>query len=327
MGKKDIIESAEVESEGEMENEPGDGVISEEESEEGSEMGTTLVLGGDDRSDDENYGASSSQDSELPPLQPPEELVSEDTPSSPEVQFEEPVSKDTPSSPEVQFEEPVDEEEIPAPQVHGSPQSSDSESLECPTPDRTTASRLHDEEFFSTPPESEKSEYRREEVVEMCISLMEFFGKEHPEILKNLDLLFGGYHAFDDLLLYTPNNLPHKGRSLQNIFRVYVCTVLTPKELQLSPLHGSLRVEFCSLWFGSFIMVGNQGILGELAETLPGSGKQGSWVGTLLPMCFVCFCMVNVLRTWAFKRIQKRFMLWSFMFGVVVRHEVQNPNI
>ena len=243
VGKKDIIEGEEVQSDGEMEDEPGDGVISQEESEEGSEMGTTLVLGGDDRSDDENYGASSSQDSELPPLQPP----SEDTPSSPEVQFAEPV-----------IEEPVVEKEIPAAQVHGSPQSSDSESLECPTPDRTTASRLHGEGFFSTPPESEKSEYRREEVVEMCISLMEFFRKEHPEILKNLDLLFGGYHAFDDLLLYTPNNLPHKGRSLQNIFRVYVCTVLTPKELQLSPLHGSLRVEFCSLWFGSFIMVGNQ---------------------------------------------------------------------
>ena len=65
--------------------------------------------------------------------------------------------------------------------------------------------------------------------------------------------------------------------------------VLTPKELQLSPLHGSLRVEFCSLWFERFIMVVNQGLLGSLVGTLPGSGKQGSWVETLLPMCLVCF--------------------------------------
>lgn len=179
-----------METEGEMEDEPDDGVICDRESEEGSEMGTTMVLGGDNGSDD---GADSSQESQLPPLQPAEEIYSKDTPSSPEVILGGPTD---------------DEEKTPASQVPGSPQSlseSPSESPSESTPDRTTGSHRH-EELFSTPPESEKSDYRREEVVEMCISLMEFFGKEHPDILKNLDLVFGGY-LLTICFFATPNNL------------------------------------------------------------------------------------------------------------------------
>ena len=190
--KKDIIECSEAENEGEMEDEP-DGVMCQGEFEEGSEMGTTLVFG-ENGSADEN---DSSQESELPPLQPAEELYSKDTPSSPEVVF-------GGDEEEIPASQPLNDEEIPASQVPGSPQSSLSESpSERSTPDRTTGSHLH-EELFSTPPETDKSDYRREEVVEMRISLMEFFGKEHPDILKNLDLLFGGNHAFDDLLFCTP---------------------------------------------------------------------------------------------------------------------------
>lgn len=188
-------------------------------------------------------GSDDDDDDDVPPLEPLEDC--EGDRSEQEESADETIDDEGAESDEMEHSEDMECSEEEEHREDPAPKTPD---LKKPSPEDPP--REWNELFFQTPPYGNSGPHK-DEIVEYCVALMQFWARHHPHILKTLVVCY--YQKFNLFFAFFLWALVMLDSQLSSSLHLMLHTRI--EELVAARLHASLRMELLPLWSQGVSMV------------------------------------------------------------------------